>query len=188
MYFLHSCQYPFVGAICSPRKQTRSPTFKLGDGVFHFANRCNWHKYSSNHQCQKSCTTAWHQYQRRTKDVGGGILHFSSRASSGRPMRKRAGVNVSILSDASGKSTVVISANVNFVPPTTTFKCFLKLLTTASHKPPKCGACSGVNFHLMLEAAQKSGRSLCLSPCFKNAFSSSSSCAAPTKLVPWSSI
>ena len=115
-------------------------------------------------------------------------------------MRKCPGVKSSIPSDASGKgvnglelrqasicvSTVVISSKVNFVTPTTFFRCFLKLFTAASHKPPKCGACLGVNFHLMLKVVQKSEGSFCESFCLKNDFNSPSSLAAPTKLVPWS--
>ena len=109
-----------------------------------------------------------------------------------------AGVKASTPSEASGKlvsglelrhasicvSTVIISSKVSFVPATTTLKCFLKLFTAAYHKPPKCGAGSGVNFHRMLEAAQKLEISLCVASCLKDTFNSLSSRAAPTKLVP----
>ena len=112
-----------------------------------------------------------------------GILNLSGRASRGCPMKKCPGVYASVPSDTLGKgvnglelrhasicaNTVVISSNVNFVPPTTTLKCFLRISTAASHKPPNCGASSGVNFHLILNPAQ-SWRVLSACPLFWKCF------------------
>ena len=74
---------------------------------------------------------------------------------------------------------VVSSSNVSLVSPTTTFRCFLKLLTTASHRPQKCGACSGMNIHCVFWLSQQldidESRTILLI-----------SLAAPMKFVPLS--
>ena len=83
-----------VGAvICSPRRHTMSPIFRFEDGVFHFAYRCRWHKYSLAHLSQTCWTIAWHKCQCFTNDADCGILDSFSRASKGHPMRKRPGFN-----------------------------------------------------------------------------------------------
>ena len=78
----------FIGATCSPRMQMMSPTFRLGDDVFHLANCCNWHNYSLDQWCQKCCTIFWHKCQRCTKDTDRDIWNRSGMASRGRPIRK----------------------------------------------------------------------------------------------------
>ena len=46
-------------------------------------------------------------------------------------------------------STVVSSSNVSLMLAATQARCVLKLFTAASHKPPKCGACSGMKTQSM---------------------------------------
>ena len=62
------------------------------------------------------------------------------------------------------------------------FNVGFKAFNRGSHRPPKCGACSGVNFQLMFCEVQKSSTISELS--FRN--NSRISCSAPTKLEPWS--
>ena len=57
------------------------------------------------------------------------------------------------------------------------------LFTAASHKPPKCGVHSGMNFHVIFCMAQNSEMIPCV---WKKAINSFSSRIAPTKFVPWS--
>ena len=86
------------------------------------------------------------------RDDGG-----SGKDVNGRPTRNCPGVKASIPSSGAGRGTsglelrhaciwarvVVSSSNVRCTSPTICLKWCLKLLTAASHSPPKCGACSG---------------------------------------------
>ena len=83
-------------------------------------------------------------------------------------------------------STVESSSNVNLVSPTTQRRCFLVLFTPASHRPPKCGLCSGMNFHSIPRLEQKSAIELWTSCLDRNLNISFNSRFALTKLVPWS--
>ncbi len=74
-----------------------------------------------------------------------------------------------------------VSSNV-----VTLFKCALKLFTAASHKPPKWGERSGMNFqtiHLDEQNSETRPWTCCWSRKSENSFNSR---LAPTKLVPWS--
>ena len=53
-------------------------------------------------------------------------------------------------------STVAASSKVSLVSPTTRLKCVLNLLTAASHRPPKFGERSGINYHCIALDEQKS--------------------------------
>lgn len=46
-------------------------------------------------------------------------------------------------------STVYSSSKVSLMLCITCFRCLFTLLTATFHKPWKCGACAGINFHLM---------------------------------------
>ena len=156
-------------------------------------------RYSLDQRCQKWRTRTWQRFQRRNIVIDWNKEGRSGRASMGRPMRKWPEVSASIPSSASGTSvsglefkhasiyirTVVSSSNVSLTSPTIFLKFFM-LLTAASHKPPKCGACSGVNLHCtcMPHVVQKSP--ICSSEFLTNSTNSWISLAAPMKFMPWS--
>ena len=181
-------------------KTTTSPTFKFLEGRCYFANRWRLDKYSEDHLCQNWRTRAWHRCQRRRRERVRYENEGSGRASMGLPMRKWPGVSASIPSSSEGRetrgrllrhastwvSTVVNSSNVSFTLATIRFRWVFKLFTAASQRPPKCGACSGMNFHCMPWVEQNSEMVVCALWVSRNSTNSRISLAAPTKLVPWS--
>ena len=120
--------------------------------------------------------------------------------SKGRPYRKCPGVNASMpwssesaatsgrlfKQDSIWQSTVVYSSNVSLASPRIRLKCFFTLLTADSHKPPKCGARSGIYIHCIIWCEQKSEISPFLCCSSRNAARSANSHSAPTKFEPWS--
>ena len=121
---------------------------------------------------------------------------LSFRAVSGLLIRKWPGVNTSSASDGSRMrasslefkhdsncaSPVINSSKLSLISPNAFLTCFLKLLTAAFHKPPKCGACSRVNFHVILCNAQNWGTESEVSLCIISFISLS----APGKFARWS--
>ena len=65
---------------------------------------------------------------------------FSGSGASGRELR-HASIWVLI---------VVSSSKLTLMSPTIHLMWNVKLLTAASNRPPKCGDCSGINFHCIL--------------------------------------
>ena len=111
-----------------------------------------------------------------------------------------AGVKASLPSSASRKGVsslefrhasicakvVATSSKVSCTLPTTFLKCCKKLLTAASHKLQKCGACTGVKCHSMCWAVQRPEIERCFSGQSRNLNSSRHSHEVPTKLIPQS--
>ena len=52
----------------SSRMMTMSPSWMFGWRFFHFCRRCSCWRYSADQRCQKSCTIAWHMFQRLGRD------------------------------------------------------------------------------------------------------------------------
>ena len=79
---------------------------------------------------------------------------------------------------------LVNSSKFSQTSSTTLLKCCLNLLTAASHRPLKCGACSGVKCQLMFCSEQKSEIDSCSFALLRNEYNLSNYFAAPTKLAP----
>ena len=158
---------PSGGNVCSPLTQTMSPTFKFGEVQHHLLQFCSWPRYSADQCFHILAVKAWHRCHHLSNGTERKEASGSWQASSGPPTRKCPGVNTSISLSESGRavsglefkhasiwaSVMVSSSNVR--PQTTHPKWCLKVLTAASNSPSKCGACSGVKFHLMPCSAQK---------------------------------
>ena len=128
-------------------------------------------------------------------------LRHERTTQSGRPTRKWPGVSAStpspfvVVTGARGLlfkhastwvSTVLNSSYVSFTFPATFLRCFLKLRTAASQRPPKSGTLCGMKCHCMPCELQESITAVCNSVLLRWLCSSVNSQSAPTKLVPWS--
>ena len=128
-------------------------------------------RYFLDHFCQKCLTKAWHSCQRHKRERKGWAKDVSGIELRGLPIRKCPGVKVSMPSspaDSRGvrgrlfkHASTCARSNVSLAVPITFFKRILALLTTSSHKLPKCEYCSGMNFHSILLGTQN----LEMSPC-----------------------
>ena len=189
-----------VSSSCSPLKHTMFPSCRLRNGWFHLLNHCNVKRYSVDHLCQKCRTSVWQRCHHCSKDKGWGENEFSGIASRGQPMRKWPGVSAPIPSSTFGRGVsglkfkhasictkiVVNSSKLSWTSPITRLKCYLKLLTAASYRPPKCNACFGVKYQLMFYSVQRSKIDCCSFALLRNKYNLSNSFATPTKLVPLS--
>ena len=118
----------------------------------------------------------------------------------GRPIRKCPGVSTStpsslqwemtsnglLLRQASiCERTVVSSLKFNWEFPTIWWRWLLTLLTTDSHSPLKCGACSGMKSHWIPWLLQTLAMAWVVWFSFKNSCNSLIIRLTPTKFVPW---
>ena len=144
-----------MGTILSSCITTISPSCTYLEGWFHLANRRRLFKYSFDHLVQKWRMTPGHRCHRRRVEIESSGEETSGNASIGRPIRKCPGVNASIPSSSHVMSTsgrlfrhasiwdkmVISSSKVNLTLLVTRFKWVFRLLTAASHIPPKRGEC-----------------------------------------------
>ena len=147
-----------VGAMFSFRTHTMLLTSRSLVGLVHLLNLCSWLKYSADHCCKECWTSLWQSLHRWRRDISIPAMEWSGRASIGLSRRKWPGVNTSAPPSASSRGVsglewrhasicanlVVSSSNVKCTFPTILGRWYLKLFTTASHRPPKCSTCSGM--------------------------------------------
>ena len=146
-----------IGANVSSLSTTTSPTARLWAGRRHLWSFCRVTRYSEDHRCQKCRSRDWHKCHRLSAVMGRSSMSEFGIASRGLPMRKCPGVKASMPSSSSGRGTsglllrhasiwhktVESSSKLSFTLPTIRARCFFRLLTAASHNPPKWGASLG---------------------------------------------
>lgn len=159
-----------VGALFSSRTQITSPALTFVVGVVYLLNLCSWLKYSAHHRCQKCWTRLWQSPHCRRRDMSIPDVKWSGRACIGLPMRNWPGISTSApflasergVSDLEIRHTsisakmVIKFSNMRYTFPTILRRWYLKLFVAASHRPPKCGTCSGMKCHWMFWNKQNS--------------------------------
>ena len=156
------------------RPPSAPPHLQLRDygqpGRRHLWSFCRVTRYSEDHRCQKCRSRDWHKCHRLSAVMGRSSMSEFGIASRGLPMRKCPGVKASMPSSSSGRGTsglllrqasiwhktVESSSKLSFTLPMIRARCFFRLLTAASHNPPKWGALSGIKSHAMPWDVQKS--------------------------------
>ena len=154
-----------IGDVLSSFKKTMSPIYRFSCSAVHLVRCWRVVRYSEDHRFQKkfiACWRCWNLLMSVRSALSGGSE--SGTVSSGRPIRKCAGVSVwksfgSLDGEVNGRefimasicvSNVVNSSRGRVVLPVVFTKCRLKDLTAASQRPPKWGERGGIVSHWIL--------------------------------------